>query len=165
MVWPADPGDAGRPAGTLFEESGPTHSGSLVRQVDAPAKDAVPPAEPRGPIDEPGFWDAPDSLMTSATTPVDAAAALEAGAAALDDGETARAAAHLGLAIRINPGLAAPVLDLIRHAPVSAPELDIVRGDAYRLVGHDIDAQRAWAAAAAALARPTREGAIHQEET
>jgi hypothetical protein len=40
------------------------------------------------------------------------------------------------------------------------PELEIVRGDAFRIVGHELDAHRAYRGAAAALpARPPVEAA------
>ena len=56
------------------------------------------------------------------------------------------AALQLALVLRIAPALAPAVLDLIgdRHDPALA----LVRGDAYRLVGREIDARRAYADAA-----------------
>jgi hypothetical protein len=56
------------------------------------------------------------------------------------------AALQLALVLRIAPALAPAVIDVIgdRHDP----GLAFVRGDAYRLVGRELDARRAYADAA-----------------
>jgi len=45
------------------------------------------------------------------------------------------------------------VLDAL--APYDGPEIAIVKGDAYRLVGHERDARLAFADAAASIPAPT----------
>jgi hypothetical protein len=84
---------------------------------------------------------------------LDPAAILDAGEAALASRDYASAALHLGLAVRVSPSIAPAILDAIGDTP--DPGLQMVRGDAYRAVGRETDARRAYAAAmAAAAARP-----------
>jgi hypothetical protein len=71
---------------------------------------------------------------------------LESGREALEASDVQRAATHLGLVLRLAPSLAPAVLDLI--ADRSEPPLALVRGDAYRLVGQEYEARRAFAEAA-----------------
>ena len=78
--------------------------------------------------------------------------ALEAGRTALGDGRIAAGALHLALALRLAPALAPAVLDAL--APYDAPELALVKGDAYRLVGHERDARLAFAEAASSIPVP-----------
>lgn len=73
-------------------------------------------------------------------------AELELGRAALEAIDTDEAALRLGLVLRITPALAPAVLDLV--AGRSEPGLAVVRGDAYRIVGHELEARRAYIEAA-----------------
>jgi tetratricopeptide (TPR) repeat protein len=75
----------------------------------------------------------------------DPAEALEEGLAALALGDPTDAAVHLGLALRLDPSLAPRVLDGLEH--VDEPQLAFVRGDAYRLLGREREARRAYARA------------------
>ncbi|MES2210878.1 MAG: hypothetical protein V4515_11940 [Chloroflexota bacterium] len=61
---------------------------------------------------------------------------------------------RLALALRLDPALALRVVDLIirRQEPAAL----LVRGDALRILGRTLDAEAAYAGAAAALDRPTR---------
>lgn len=74
---------------------------------------------------------------------------LDAARSALSEGRPASAAIRLALVLRMEPSLAPDVLDLI--ADRSGPAFDVVRGDAYRIVGHEVEAQRAFADAGALL--------------
>ena len=56
------------------------------------------------------------------------------------------AAIQLALALRASPALAPAVLDLARDQEGAA--FDLIRGDAYRLVGREGEARRSFAAAA-----------------
>ena len=95
----------------------------------------------------PGLWDdAPDVDLP------DPAEALEAGRLALADGRIAAGALQLSLVLRLAPALAPAVLDTL--APYDGPEVAIVKGDAYRLVGHERDARLAFADAAASIPEP-----------
>lgn len=72
--------------------------------------------------------------------------------AARDDlraGRPADGAIRLAVVLRLAPALAPAVLDAI--SGLSGPSLELVRGDALRLVGHERDARLAYAAAAALL--------------
>ena len=71
---------------------------------------------------------------------------LDLGRAALDANDPDEAAVRLGLAIRVAPALAPAVLDLIAGRTERA--IALVRGDAYRLVGRELEARRAFADAA-----------------
>lgn len=82
----------------------------------------------------------------------DPATALEAGKTALADGRIAVGALHLALVLRLAPAFAPAVLDTL--APYDGPELALVKGDAYRLVGHERDARIAFADAAASIPTP-----------
>lgn len=73
-------------------------------------------------------------------------AELDLGRAALEAGDTVEAAVRLGLVLRVAPALAPAVLDLIEGR--AEREIALVRGDAYRLVGREIEARRAFIEAA-----------------
>jgi hypothetical protein len=72
----------------------------------------------------------------------DAGAALVAGTLAIEGGDPATAAVHLGLVLRLAPTLASAVLDTLGDS--DARELAFVRGDAYRLLGREREARRAY---------------------
>ena len=82
-------------------------------------------------------------------------AELDLGRAALDAGDPDEAAVRLGLVLRVSPALAPAVLDLIEGRTERG--LALVRGDAYRLVGRELEARRAFVEAARvdALPRPS----------
>lgn len=127
-VWPHDPADPGEPAGELFPP------------VGVPADRRSRPAAER-------LW--PDERGVTEPAGADS---LVAGRAALSTGDVASAALALTLALRLSPTLAGAVLDAI--VGVSDPSLEIVRGDAYRLLGQEAEARRAYAAARVALGVP-----------
>ncbi len=77
---------------------------------------------------------------------------LDLGRAALHAGEPEEAAVRLGLTLRVAPALAPAVLDLI--AGRTERGLALVRGDAYRLVGREIEARQAFLEAARGASWP-----------
>jgi hypothetical protein len=77
---------------------------------------------------------------------------LARGAAALATDDVDAAAISLGLVLRLGPDLAAAVIDLVEGR--TEPGLAFVRGDAYRLVGREVDALDAYAAAMRPTAAP-----------
>ncbi len=83
----------------------------------------------------------------------DPAVALAEGRRALADGRLAEAALQLGLVVRLAPVLADDVLDALGAS--DAPELALVRGDAYRLVGREREARRAYARARSSTSTPS----------
>jgi hypothetical protein len=112
---------------------------SLV--VPAPAVAEPPPAES---AETPASPAPPEP----AVAPVDPEVAT--ASAVLESGEPLLASVHFGIALRTAPGLAQAVLDAIGDRHDAA--LEIVRGDALRLLGRDDEASRAYRAAASALA-------------
>ncbi len=76
----------------------------------------------------------------------DAAAELDAGRTALVAGALDQAALHFGLALRVAPALAPAVLEATEGARSAG--ISMVRGDAYRLAGHETSARQAYAVAA-----------------
>ena len=95
----------------------------------------------------PGLWDAHGGAL-AATLP-SATELLARSRAAVEGGRPGQAAAGLALALRADPTLAPQVLDLL--AGRSEPVLALVRGDAHRIVGHEAEATRDYAAAVAAM--------------
>ena len=82
---------------------------------------------------------------------------LDLGRAALEADDPAEAAVRLGLVLRIAPALAPAVLDLVEGH--TEPGLALVRGDAYRLVGRELEARQAFMdAASAPLTDPPDQG-------
>ena len=127
-IWPIEPGT-------------PTVAEPLFGAEAAAAAAAGDPVHPAGLWDDAPGVDLPDPQL-----------ALEAGQTALGDGRIAAGALHLALALRLAPALAPAVLDAL--APYDAPELALVKGDAYRLVGHERDARLAFAEAASSIPVP-----------
>ena len=77
---------------------------------------------------------------------------LDLGRAALEAGDADEAAVRLGLVLRVAPALAPAVLDLVEGRTERG--MALVRGDAYRLVGREIEARRAFAEASGAGSWP-----------
>jgi tetratricopeptide (TPR) repeat protein len=70
------------------------------------------------------------------------------GRAALEENDPDEAAVRLGLVLRVAPVLAPAVLELIEGRKERG--LALVRGDAYRIVGRELEARRAFSEAARA---------------
>lgn len=105
----------------------------------------------------PTLWSAAETLPASAgAAPKPSGAHLPEPADELDAaredlraGRSAAGAIRLAVVLRLAPALAPAVLEAL--ATLSGPSLELVRGDALRLVGYERDAQLAYAAAAAQL--------------
>ena len=145
-IWPIDPGAPVEPVGTLFTDL-PTQAWPDIGAVGERSED-VPevPAEPPAP-DGPGLWDAHGGTL-AAKLP-SAAELLARARTAVEAGRPGQAAAGLALALRADPTLALPVLELL--AGRQEPVLALVRGDAHRIVGHEAEAMRDYAASVAAM--------------
>ncbi len=162
-AWPPDPAAPPPSPTTMFDSphpgrgsggrpprsAGPAAAASVLTPRDPPTQDGDPGA---------GLWD--EDLAAAAEAEAESAAAvdaslpsgdeaLEAGRQLLEAGDTAGAALQLALVLRITPALAPAVIDLI--ADQQDAGLAFVRGDAYRLVGRELDARRAYADAARPL--------------
>lgn len=100
-----------------------------------------------------GLWDGTDDGTAAGPPSLPAPdLALEAARVALREGRRAEAAVGFGLALRLAPALAPAVVAALAHD--RSPELAFTRGDAYRLVGREAEAMRAFAEALAS-APPT----------
>jgi hypothetical protein len=89
-----------------------------------------------------------DDALDTGEPASDPGADLDAARSALAAGDRSGAAFRLSVVLRLSPALAPAVLDVAGTEP--GPEFDMVRGDALRLVGREMQARRAYAAAAAA---------------
>jgi hypothetical protein len=147
------PGEARRLASHALEASGgsvgDTFAGmprSSVWPTDAPGSDGpVDAVAPGGSAIAPGRG--AEAAMDILPEPGDS---MEAARTALARGDAGTAALHLAIALRVAPGVAPDVVTLL--AGVDDPAAALVRGDAYRLVGHERDAHASFAAAVQALA-------------
>ena len=153
-VWPVDTGGPLEPAGTLFADLGALPPDWSVDASDSPedaasANAQLEPGDALAPTAQggPGLWDA-DHVTVAPAMP-EPSELLARARAALEADRPGQAAAGLALAIRAAPSLAPAVLDLI--AGRSEPVLALVRGDAHRIVGHEAEALRDYAAAVAAI--------------
>lgn len=154
-IWPVDTGGPLEPAGTLFADLGAlapdwsvdaSDSGADAASADSrfgESGGAIGPPDPAGP----GLWDEDHGTIAPALP--DPAELLARARIALEADRPGQAAAGLALAMRAAPTLAPAVLDLI--AGRSEPVLALVRGDAHRIVGHEAEALRDYAAAVAAI--------------
>jgi hypothetical protein len=93
-----------------------------------------------------GLWDDGVPEDPAARDAPDAALELEAGRAALVAGALDEAALRLSIALRFAPALAPAVLEAT--AGTRAPSVSIVRGDAYRLAGYEMEARESYLVAA-----------------
>jgi hypothetical protein len=161
--WPATSAMAGEPAGTLFGGPRPGSTAgtagvtgaAVLNRLAARLHGEARPASVEPPA--PTLWTDAEAI------PVDDGRAASQPAARLpepvdeldlarDDlraGRSADGAIRLAVVLRLAPALAPAVLDAI--SSLSGPSLELVRGDALRLVGHERDARLAYAAAAALL--------------
>jgi tetratricopeptide (TPR) repeat protein len=158
-AWPPDPA-APPPTATTMFDAPPAMSGrasATGRQRPARERPAPRGTDEQESIGDAGagLWDeglaAEAEAQAEAQAQVDAALptgdeALEAGRAALEAGDVVGAAVRLALVLRIAPALAPAILDIVgdRHDPALA----LVRGDAYRAVGRELEARQAYADAA-----------------
>jgi hypothetical protein len=172
-VWPADAAEPPPTAATLFQpEPIPTQA---RRAGDS---DTLVPSTLRAPLSEPsaagqasrapvtpGFWDVDSGDEPAASGLPDPAEELEAAARALVAGGLEEAVLRFSLALRLAPSLAPAVLEATEGAMGSGgaaawgpagPALSIVRGDAFRLVGLETEARRAYAMAAWSGSRDRR---------
>jgi hypothetical protein len=166
-IWPAEPGSAVGPVGGLFDglHPGPVGPGTGLqrRHSDRPAASpegrvphlgaavgaggaAAVPTEAVGL----GLWgDEPASARAADGAAIDPMALFLGARRALDLHRDSDAATALILALRGSPALAPAILDLLSGR--ADPLLVLVRGDAHRIVGREMEAMRDHAAAAARL--------------
>jgi hypothetical protein len=168
-AWPPDPAAPPPAPTTMFEPprpaGRPSETGRRRRAAASPVA-PVAAAEPDASVVDVatddastapsiGLWDeaAAAAAETEAANEAEVEAsmpsgeeALERGRAALEAGDVAAAGVQLALVLRLTPALAPAVLELVGDD--HRPGLALLRGDAYRLVGRELDARRAYADAA-----------------
>jgi hypothetical protein len=164
-IWPVEPGAAVGPVGVLFDDlhPGPHALAPIPAWAGGGDRDAVgeaPGSRPGEPFEPclpaaiaagPSLWgDDPGGAVAAAEDDLDPTALFHGARLALEAGAQAEAATGLILALRASPGLAPAVLDLL--AGRGEPILALVRGDAQRIVGRELEAVRDHAAAAGGLA-------------
>jgi hypothetical protein len=152
-VWPVDTGGPVEPAETLFADlvaASPAWAVTASPAGDGATETAEELADTETTSTEalgPGLWEAHES--TAAQALPDPTELLSRARTALAADRPGQAAAALALALRAEPSLAPTVLELM--AGRSEPVLALVRGDAHRIVGHEAEAMRDYAAAVAAI--------------
>jgi hypothetical protein len=147
-VWPGDSAEPPPTAPTLFDREPdlpPRVDGYAPRPEDRVAAERVKEPSTAAPVML-GFWDGEADVEPAVMSGPDAAAELDAGRTALVAGALDQAALHFGLALRAAPALAPAVLEATEGARSAG--LSMVRGDAYRLAGHETSARQAYAVAA-----------------
>jgi hypothetical protein len=158
LIWPADPSEAGQPEGMLFPapDTSPRPPGSPAGSPKTDtAEGAARPLERRDAIG-PGLWEIKGGPRVPGGELPQPASEMAAATAALADGRFGDGAVHLAIALRLASALAPAVLELVEASERRTPELELVRGDAYRLVGHELEARRAYATAATGVVRDRR---------
>jgi tetratricopeptide (TPR) repeat protein len=157
-IWPreagaelvAQPEALGSAGSPTARRGGGLGAGGSDRWTSQRAGDGAPTGLPSS--TDAGADGHPRAASGTATLP-DGTRALHAAEAALAADDPATAAIQLALALRVAPGLAPAVLDLARDREGAA--FDLIRGDAFRLVGREAEARRSFAAAA--VGRPEGE--------
>ena len=164
-IWPVDTSEPATAevlfSGSVHEArtevlSTPSISEREPELVESPALDdlATPPsaesADDASAETREGFWDVETIRGEELPNPRDE---LDTARGDLAARENASAALHLAMALRIGADLAAEVLDAIEPLEALTPELELIRGDALRLMGREDDARRAYAAASVGIVR------------
>lgn len=156
-IWPADGGAAAAPVGVLFDDlhPSPIATDAAAGRRAGDRHPSAPEAPPHAPLDPalpseidsgPGLWDDQPPTALGDGAGVDPDTLLHSARSSLERGEAATAAAGLILALRAAPQLAPAVLDLVSGR--SEPILVLVRGDAQRIVGRELESMRDHRAAA-----------------
>jgi hypothetical protein len=151
-VWPADADEPPPTAGTLFHQEPPAKASLRAGDTDpsvaaarATAADGPGDGAHRAPMAA-GFWDSDGASAVARSDLPDPAGELDAARAALLAGALDEAVLRFTLALRLAPALAPAVLEATDG--LAGPAVSVVRGDAYRQVGLEAEARRAYAAAA-----------------
>lgn len=151
-VWPADAEEPPPVAATLFHQEPPPKVSLRAGDTDpSVVAERAAAGEERhagssGTPGAVGFWDSDGGNGKSLDALPDPAGELDAARAALAAGALDEAVLRFGLALRLAPALAPAILEATDG--ISGPAVSVIRGDAYRQVGLETEAKRAYAAAA-----------------
>lgn len=163
-VWPADADEPPPTPGTLFHHepapavklrAGDTDPGVVAARASADAE--RPDRAERAPA-TPGFWDSEGADELPRNDLPDPAGELDAARSALRAGALDEAVLRFALALRLAPALAPAILEATDG--IAGPAVSVIRGDAYRQVGLEAEARRAYAAAAWSGTRDRRGRAV-----
>jgi len=165
-IWPVEAGAGAVSAGVLFDD---LHPGPLPTGGDGTAIQPWTPDDlaldelldsrlPPAIVGGPSLWGDEDVSMAAAA--LEPTTLFHSGRLALERGRNEDAATALILALRGAPGLAPAVLDLL--AARGEPILELVRGDAQRIVGREAEALRDHASAASGLGSNERAPVVTQ---
>jgi hypothetical protein len=161
-VWPTDGAEPPPTAATLFNRepllsparrAGDSDASAASTQRTSTAEMAATGAASLAPT-TPGFWDVDAAGEPTTSELPDPARELEAARRALAGGSLEEASLRFALTLRLAPALAPAVLDATEGG--TGPALNVVRGDAFRLVGLETEARRAYATAAWSGSRDRR---------
>jgi hypothetical protein len=145
-IWPPDSHEPLPLSPTLFDRAAdPRPPPSTPAVSEGPVNPNVS-GDPHAAPMTLGLWAGDEAADPAAATLPDPAEAFDSGRSALVEGAFDEAAFHLGLALRLAPALAPAVLEVTDGA--RARSLIVVRGDAYRMAGHEPEARQAYAVAA-----------------
>jgi hypothetical protein len=158
LIWPADPSEAGQPEGMLFPapDTSQRPPGTPAGAAKTETAEGTPRPAERRDASAPGLWEIKGGPRVPGGELPQPASEMAAATAALADGRFGDGAVHLAIALRLASALAPAVLELVEASERRTPELELVRGDAYRLVGHELEARRAYATAATGVVRDRR---------
>jgi tetratricopeptide (TPR) repeat protein len=141
-IWPADPSDVphdvSAPAKSVATSTSDAVTGGGAGSGPAGATSGAPGA------------DGAPAISAVAT------GELDRGRAAIDAGDARTGALRLALALRLAPSTAAAILEAIPARPTA--ELDLLRGDALRALGREVEAQQAYDRVASANVAPSKGG-------
>ena len=124
-------------------------------EVAQPIEFVAAPVEPSAEVPEPAAAEAPPAEMPvarPAANAMDASTETAAGRLHLKAGDPMMAALHFGVAIRLSPESASAILEAIGDR--QELPLQMVRGDALRVLGLEVDAGKAYQSVASALVAP-----------
>jgi len=166
--WPSAPSTPVGPLSTMFGAEGSAQPGRRPPTTEPPPTELAAEASPAQPAsggpplmaglwteDEPGFGGRASAAgPRRPAEPAEELARAREELASGDPADAARGLARLTLVLRLDPALAAAVLGAL--GPAREAGALLVRGDACRLLGRQLEAEAAFAAAARALEGPSR---------
>jgi hypothetical protein len=147
-AWPPDADEPPPTAPTLFDRAPepptrgePNRAGTDHAPAPTESGRTTVGTTPVSPVTR-GFWDEDIEAEPGSRDAPDPALELEAGKAAIVAGALDEAALRFGIALRLAPALAPAILEATAGARV--PSLIVVRGDAHRVAGHEMEAREAY---------------------
>jgi hypothetical protein len=151
-IWPTEAGLDANPTSAVETDATGAATGAMspTTGTTGTTDDAGPPAgRTQAAVAQPPAESIADPTRERAIGLPDGATELEAARSALAADDLEAAAFRFALVLRVAPALAPAVLDVV--GSTAGPSFDLVRGDAYRLVGREIEARRSYLSAIGTL--------------